>query len=107
MTRPRSEASSQTPSQPGPIVSALREVLARAAEVDHGELADHIPELSEADPEHLGIAMVSARGHCYEAGDSRQSFTIQSIAKAFVYAAALTEHGLDEVHRHVGFEPSG
>src|SRR5690606_15484212 len=34
-------------------------------------------------------------------------FTIQSIAKAFVYAAALADRGLEDVHRHVGYEPSG
>lgn len=91
----------------GPVTIALREVLEHAREVDHGELADHIPELTQADPAHLGIALVSAQGHCYEAGDSAQHFTIQSIAKAFVYAVALSDHGLEEVHRYVGYEPSG
>lgn len=72
-----------------------------------GRLADYIPELAKADPEQFALAGASVAGHTYAAGDARNGFTIQSISKAFVYALALQAHGVEEVHRHVGVEPSG
>ena len=41
------------------------------------------------------------------ARNAGRPFTIQSVSKPFVYALAISELGLDEVHRHVGFEPTG
>lgn len=72
-----------------------------------GNVADYIPELATADPEGFAISAVSVSGHSYAAGDATTRFTIQSISKPFVYALALAEHGVDEVTRHVGVEPSG
>jgi len=46
-------------------------------------------------------------GRVHSAGDTDRPFTIQSASKPFVYALAISDLGLDEVHRHVGFEPSG
>jgi len=92
---------------PGPVRGALAELLARAAQIDGGRLADYIPELARADPDLLGIAVVSVQGRSYAAGDAAVPFTIQSISKPVVYALAVAELGLDEVARHVGFEPSG
>jgi glutaminase len=72
-----------------------------------GKLADYIPELSKANPDWLGIALVTADGHVYEVGDSRQTFTIQSISKPFVYGLALEDLTRKEVLMKVGVEPSG
>ena len=91
----------------GPVSNALADVLQRNASRRDGTVADYIPELACADPDDFGIAVVSVLGRTYAAGDSTKTFTIQSISKPFVYALALSELGLDEVSRHVGFEPSG
>jgi len=72
-----------------------------------GKVADYIPELALADPGDLGIAVTSVLGRTYFAGDATAEFTIQSVSKPFVYALVLSDRGLDEVARHVGFEPSG
>ncbi len=72
-----------------------------------GRLADYIPELTKANPEWLGIALVTADGHVYEVGDSRLTFTIQSISKPFVYGLALEDQTRKEVLMKVGVEPSG
>lgn len=77
------------------------------AEVTAGEVADYIPELGKANPDRFGIAATSVTGRSYAAGDSADRFTMQSISKAFVYALALGERGVDEVLDHVGVEPSG
>src|SRR6202165_5282450 len=58
-----------------------------------GTVADYIPELSKADPDHFGISLATIDGHIYEVGDTRIPFTIQSISKAFVFALALDTLG--------------
>ena len=45
-----------------------------------GDVADYIPELGKADPDHFGISLATLDGHVYEVGDSRIPFTIQSMS---------------------------
>ena len=72
-----------------------------------GAPADYIPELTNADPAHFGIAAATIDGHVYEIGDSAVPFTIQSVSKAFVFGLALEVLGETEVEACVGVEPSG
>ncbi|UOE42888.1 glutaminase A [Agromyces larvae] len=90
-----------------PVGSLLEAVVDTAREVRGGEVAAYIPELAKADPDRLGIALVSTRGVVHEAGDAGTEFTIQSVSKPFAFALAVDALGLDEVTRHVGLEPSG
>ncbi|MGZ8915584.1 MAG: glutaminase A, partial [Methylobacter sp.] len=77
------------------------------ANIDKGEVASYIPELLKADPQWFGIALITVDGHVYQVGDSRQSFTIQSISKAITYGIALEDNGVEAVLRKVDVEPSG
>ncbi|MDD1630120.1 MAG: glutaminase A, partial [Methylococcaceae bacterium] len=77
------------------------------ANLDKGEVASYIPELLKADPKWFGIALITVDGHVYQAGDSRQPFTIQSISKAITYGIALEDNGVEAVLRKVDVEPSG
>src|SRR5580698_4768846 len=72
-----------------------------------GAVADYIPELGKADPDHFGISLATIDGHVYEVGDSRLPFTIQSISKPFVFALALDTLGAAQVESEIGVEPSG
>lgn len=90
-----------------PVPDYLHEVLEGLREDTRGATADYIPELAEADPERLGIAMTTTLGRTDSAGDDQVEFTIQSISKAFIYAAALEDRGRDVVLGSVGVEPSG
>ena len=72
-----------------------------------GELASYIPPLAKVDPDQFGISIVTTDGQVYQRGDFNEDFSIQSICKPFNYCFALEELGLDEVHKHVGQEPSG
>ena len=74
---------------------------------DGGEPADYIDVLKNADPDKLALAMCTTDGHLYAIGDADYEFSIQSISKPFVYALALDMYGPEEVHAHVGVEPSG
>lgn len=90
-----------------PVSRALGQVLEAARGGGEGVVADYIPQLAEADPETLGIALTSVAGRGYSAGDDVVGFSLQSVTKPFVYALALTELGVDAVHARVGYEPSG
>ena len=72
-----------------------------------GQVANYIPELTRANPEHFGAAFGTIDGHVYEVGDSAAPFTIQSVSKAFVFALALDTLGDERVEQAVGVEPSG
>ena len=72
-----------------------------------GAVADYIPELGKADPDHFGISLATLDGHVYEVGDSRMPFTIQSMSKPFVFALALDTLGAARVESAIGVEPSG
>jgi glutaminase len=75
---------------------------------DHdGAVADYIPELGKADPDHFGISLATLDGHVYEVGDTKIPFTIQSVSKPFVFALALDTLGAARVESAVGVEPSG
>ena len=90
-----------------PILSLLAELHRRYASDGRGAVANYIPELATADPDHFGICLATVDGQVYEVGDSRQPFTIQSISKPFVYGLALEDRGAEAVLARVGVEPSG
>ena len=46
-------------------------------------------------------------GHCYAAGDTDTTFTIQSVSKPFAFGLALDELGVDALLARVGVEPTG
>ncbi|MEQ1885743.1 MAG: glutaminase A [Bryobacteraceae bacterium] len=89
------------------IQEIIEEIYERYKNVDDGAVATYIPELGRADPSHFGICLATADGHVFRAGDWDKEFTIQSMCKPFAFQMALELHGLDEVLKHVGVEPSG
>ena len=90
-----------------PLLRFLNQCHADFATETSGTVADYIPELSKADPDHFGISLATLDGHVYEVGDSRIPFTIQSMSKAFVFALALDTVGAARVESVIGVEPSG
>lgn len=90
-----------------PILDYLQELHAEYASLADGEVATYIPELAKANPDWFGICLVTTNGSVYEAGDSQQPFTIQSISKPFVYGIALEDNGRSAVLQKVGVEPTG
>ena len=95
------------PSLSQPVLDFLTQIHAGLADVNEGEVASYIPELTKANPDWFGICLVTATGSVYEVGDTRQPFTIQSISKPFVYGMALEENGRADVLNKVGVEPTG
>ncbi|WP_206601397.1 glutaminase A [Indiicoccus explosivorum] len=88
--------------------SYLEEVLEKSRPyTKEGRVASYIPELGEADPDTLGIALTECGGGSYEAGDHQQIFTLQSISKVLSLLLALEDQGKDQVFSIVGQEPTG
>ena len=81
-----------------------------AAEVSplfgQGRVANYIPELGKVSPRQFGICLQLNDGSCYEFGDSRIKFSIQSISKVFTLALAFGLRG-EQMWQRVGVEPSG
>lgn len=90
-----------------PIDSYLQRLHERWQADASGVVADYIPPLALADPSWFGIAVATTEGHCYEIGESRRAFTIQSISKPFTYGLALHDLGFEAVDAKVGVEPTG
>jgi len=90
-----------------PILQCLQRIHAKYANLTEGQVADYIPELTKSDPNWFGICIATRDGHLYEVGDTRQSFTIQSISKAIAYGLALEDRGEAHVLSRIGVEPSG
>lgn len=92
---------------PLPLQDYLEALHRRFRGLDDGAVASYIPELANANPDWFGICVATVDGHLYSVGDAAQGFTIQSISKPFVYAAALADRGREHVLGKVGVEPSG
>ena len=72
-----------------------------------GVVASYIPELKKANPEKLGICIISNGGSVCSAGDSKAEFTMQSVIKPIILLLALMDKGEEEVRRIVGVESTG
>lgn len=75
--------------------------------LNQGAVANYIPELSKANPNHFGICITNLGGNVYGIGNFQENFTIQSICKVILLATALQDTGFDEVFSRVGMEPTG
>ncbi len=74
--------------------------------IEFGSVANYIPELAKADPNQLGITVISKDGMSF-AGDYKNTFTMQSVVKPIILLAALTDRGEDAVRNLVGVEATG
>ena len=75
--------------------------------LSQGAVADYIPELGKADPNALGLCILTADGQEVRCGDVDRRFTMQSISKVASLSIALQKLGADAVFSHVMTEPSG
>jgi len=90
-----------------PVARYLERLRSRHASLVDGSVASYIPELAKADPGWFGIGLMTVDGTSYEAGDTRQPFTIQSISKPLIYGLVLEDLGEAVVRGRIGVEPTG
>jgi glutaminase len=90
-----------------PFRAYLTDLHAQVLPLRDGRVADYIPELAKANPDHFAISVVTVGGEQFNVGDSSVRFTIQSVSKPFVYGLALEDKGREQTLSRVGVEPTG
>jgi glutaminase len=92
---------------PATLKRLVQEAHAKFKDVTDGKPADYIPELAKVPPELFGVAIVTAEGEIYTAGDVDYAFTIQSVSKPFTAALVMQEQGDEAIEEKIGVEPTG
>jgi glutaminase len=72
-----------------------------------GKNADYIPALAKVNPDLFGIALYTADGKVYTAGDITTEVSIQSISKVFTMAQVINEQGPEAVEKRIGVDATG
>ena len=89
------------------ISAAVKKAHAAALNRAGGRNADYIPFLAEVPSDLCGVAVATADGAVFEAGDARFEFAIESISKVFTLALVTEEIGPQSVRSKVGANPTG
>lgn len=72
-----------------------------------GHVATYIPQLAIADPNKVGIYVISEGSADFQAGDCYEPFTMQSVVKPLILLLALMDSGVENVRALVGVEATG
>jgi glutaminase len=91
----------------GDVQKAVDAAYAKFKDLKEGKNADYIPALAKVDPNLFGIAVVTADGKVYTAGDVKTEVSIQSISKVFTMAQVIQEQGLESIEKRIGVDATG
>jgi glutaminase len=75
--------------------------------LQEGKNADYIPALAKVDPNIFGIALVTADGKVYTAGDIQSEVSIQSVSKVFTMARVMQDSGHAALENNMGVDATG
>lgn len=89
------------------VEAVVKEAYEKFRSDTSGKNADYIPFLAQVDSKMFGIAVVSTDNHIFSLGETKYSFSIQSISKVYTLALAMEELGASRVFDRVGSEPTG
>jgi len=92
---------------PADIQKAVDAAFAKYQNLQEGKNADYIPALAKVDPKLYGIAVVTADGKVYTAGNVTTQVSIQSISKVFTAAQVIQEQGLESIEKRIGVDATG
>src|SRR5262249_53124286 len=91
---------------PGPQ-AAVDAAFAKYKTLKEGKNADYIPALAKVNPDLFGIALYTADGKMYTAGDITTEVSIQSISKVFTMAQVINEQGPEAIEKRIGVDATG
>lgn len=100
-------ASTGTLPEPEDVAAIVGESHRRYAHVAEGEVADYIPVLARARADGFAVSLGGVNGLVHEVGDVGQSFSIQSVSKAFIFALVSEAWGHHAVRRRIGVNNTG
>jgi len=92
---------------PSDVQRAVDAAYSKFRSLQEGKNADYIPALAKVDPNLFGIAVVTADGKVYTAGDIKTEVSIQSISKVFTMAQVIQEQGLESIEKRIGVDATG
>ena len=104
---PPSTTAGDIPTDPATLKRLVQEAHNKFKDVKEGKPADYIPELAKVPADLFGVAIVTAKGEIYTAGDVDYAFTIQSVSKPFTAAQVMQEQGSEAIMDKIGVEPTG
>ncbi len=97
-------ATAQTGAQ---VIAAVNAAYAKYKGLKEGANADYIPALAKVDPNLFGIAVVTADGKVYTAGDLKTEVSIQSISKVYTMSLVMTQQRPDAILNGIGADATG
>jgi glutaminase len=89
------------------LQAAVQEAYDKFKDVKDGANANYIPELDKVPSDLWGVAIVTAKGQVFSAGDVDYAFSIQSVSKPFTAALVMQQQGAAAVAEKIGVEPTG
>jgi glutaminase len=89
------------------VQKAVDAAHAKFRTLQEGKNADYIPALAKVDPNLFGIAVVTADGKVFTAGDVKTEVSIQSISKVFTMAQVIQEQGVESIEKTIGVDATG
>lgn len=89
------------------VQKAVDAAYAKFRTLKEGKNADYIPALAKVNPDLFGIAVVTADGKVYTAGDIKTEVSIQSISKVFTMAQVIQEQGPEAIEKTIGVDATG
>jgi glutaminase len=89
------------------VTDLVREAHERFRGHDDGEVSTVYPVLERAEAGAYGVALVSATGRRYAAGDADVEFTLMSVAKPFVFALVCEALGAEKARERIGVNATG
>src|SRR4029453_9289523 len=92
---------------PADVQQAVDGAYAKFKDLKEGKNADYIPALAKVDPNLFGVALVTADGKVFTAGDVKTEVSIQSISKVLTMAQVIQEQGLDAIEKRIGVDATG
>jgi glutaminase len=98
------QAQAQSPAQ---FEKAVKDAYAKYETLKEGKNADYIPALAKVDPGLFGIAIITADGKVFTAGDNNTEVSIQSISKVFTMAKVIDVLGPKAIADNMGVDATG
>jgi glutaminase len=89
------------------VQAAVNAAFSRYQNLKEGKNADYIPALAKVDPNLFGIAVVTADGRVFTAGDVKTEVSIQSISKVFTMARVIQDQGPEAIEKRIGVDATG
>lgn len=89
------------------FVKEINAIFNKVKKNTSGHVATYIPQLARIDPKHFALSVCTVDGQMYSIGEAHEPYCVQSTCKPINYCIALEQVGEEQVHQHIGREPSG